>query len=204
MLIRLKGMTELDYWVAADRIEKCSESENPDWAFVKLKGITPAILVRMAPKEVSAAMAHARARKAKERGRVLIWTDGACWPNPGGPGAWAAIVTYGERELELSGYERSTTNNRMEIMGAIAGLRALKRPCDVTIFSDSQYLVRTMNCGWRKRKNADLWQQLAAACKEHRVTWKWVRGHADDVMNNRADALAGKVLAKRGTQRGVR
>ena len=133
---------------------------------------------------------------------VEIFTDGACSGNPG-PGGWAAILRYGNRERELSGFERMTTNNRMELLAAISGLEALKRPCQVRLYSDSQYLrdgITRWIHGWKARnwrtadkqpvKNVDLWQRLEAAAAPHRVEWLWVRGHSGHPENERADALA--------------
>ena len=134
--------------------------------------------------------------------RVNIWTDGACSGNPG-PGGWGAIITYGDTEKELSGAEAATTNNRMELMAAISALEALKRETKVTLHTDSKYVMDGVTKwihGWKKNgwktadkkpvKNEDLWKRLDAANASHDVTWKWVKGHADDVMNNRADELA--------------
>ncbi len=133
---------------------------------------------------------------------VNIWTDGACSGNPG-PGGWGAILTYGDTEKELSGAEAATTNNRMELMAAISALEALKRETKVTLHTDSKYVMDGVTKwihGWKKNgwktadkkpvKNEDLWKRLDAANASHDVTWKWVKGHADDVMNNRADELA--------------
>ena len=133
---------------------------------------------------------------------VEIFTDGACRGNPG-PGGWAAILRYREVEKELSGYDPQTTNNRMEMMAAIAGLEALKRPCSVRLYSDSQYLrdgITKWIHGWKRRnwlaadkhpvKNIDLWQRLDAAAARHVVNWEWVRGHAGHPENERADAIA--------------
>jgi ribonuclease HI len=133
---------------------------------------------------------------------VDIFTDGACSGNPG-PGGWGAILRYGEVEKEFRGGEKLTTNNRMELMAAIQGLEALKRPCEVRIHTDSQYLrdgiTRWIHAwkarGWRTAdnkpvKNLDLWQRLEAAAAPHRVSWIWVRGHAGHPENERADALA--------------
>ena len=139
---------------------------------------------------------------------VEIFTDGACRGNPG-PGGWAAILRYREVEKELSGYDPQTTNNRMEMMAAIAGLEALKRPCRVRLYSDSQYLrdgiTKWIN-GWKRRgwltadkqpvKNVDLWQRLDAASARHVVSWQWVRGHAGHPENERADALARAQIAQ--------
>jgi len=133
---------------------------------------------------------------------VQIWTDGACSGNPG-PGGWGAILRYGETEKELSGAEDATTNNRMELMAAISALEALKRPSQVRLHTDSKYVMDGLTKwihGWKKNgwktadkkpvKNEDLWKRLDAANARHQVEWKWVKGHADDEMNNRADELA--------------
>ncbi len=133
---------------------------------------------------------------------VDIWTDGACSGNPG-PGGWGAVLRYGETEKELSGAEAATTNNRMELMAAIEALNALKRPTKVRLHTDSKYVMDGVtkwihgckNNGWKTAdkkpvKNEDLWRALETAASRHDVTWKWVKGHADDVMNNRADELA--------------
>ena len=133
---------------------------------------------------------------------VEIFTDGACSGNPG-PGGWGAILRYKGVEKELSGAELQTTNNRMELMAAIAALEALKEPVEVDLYTDSEYLKRGITewlPGWKARgwktaakkpvKNADLWQRLEAAMAPHRVRWHWVRGHAGHAENERADALA--------------
>jgi ribonuclease HI len=133
---------------------------------------------------------------------VEIFTDGACRGNPG-PGGWGTILRYGKVEKELSGGEVQTTNNRMELMAAIAGLEALKRPCRVKLYSDSQYVLGGITqwvAGWKARnwrtadkkpvKNVDLWQRLDAAALPHRIEWIWVKGHAGHPENERADALA--------------
>jgi ribonuclease HI len=136
------------------------------------------------------------------RGPVEVWTDGGCKPNPG-PGGWAAILRYGEAERELSGAEPATTNNRMELTAACAALEALTRPCRVVLHTDSEYVrngVTRWHAGWVRRNwrnaagdpvaNMDLWQRLLAAAAKHEVEWRWVRGHAGDPMNERADVLA--------------
>lgn len=133
---------------------------------------------------------------------VEIATDGACKGNPG-PGGWGVLLRMGETEKELSGGEKLTTNNRMELMAAIQGLQALKRPCHVTLSTDSRYVMDGLTkwiFGWMKNgwktaskqpvKNADLWQELLAAAKPHKVEWKWVKGHAGHPDNERADRLA--------------
>ena len=138
----------------------------------------------------------------KRARRVEIWTDGACSGNPG-PGGWGAILTFNGVEKELSGGEPLTTNNRMELMAAISALEALTRPCAVDLHTDSIYVrdgVTGWIHNWKKRgwktadkkpvKNVELWQRLDAAAERHDVHWKWVKGHAGDEMNERADALA--------------
>ncbi len=134
--------------------------------------------------------------------RVEIYTDGACLGNPG-PGGWAAILRFGEKEKELSGGDAATTNNRMELMAAIAALEALTRACEAHVHTDSQYLrngimqwiKRWKVNGWRTSdrkpvKNEDLWKRLDSAIAHHRVHWHWVRGHSGHPENERADALA--------------
>ena len=132
---------------------------------------------------------------------VTVYTDGACSGNPG-PGGWAAILRYGAAEKELTGGERDTTNNRMELTGVIRALEALKEPCAVTVYTDSQYISRAITEGWLKKwkaagftkkgglKNAELWRALDALLQKHTVTFHWVKGHADNAFNNRCDALA--------------
>ena len=137
---------------------------------------------------------------------VTIFTDGGCKGNPG-PGGWGAVLLSGGRRLELSGAESETTNNRMELRAAIEALRALKRRCRVTVVTDSEYLrngVTTwvqawMRNGWRTKdrqpvKNAELWRDLLDAADRHEVTWRWTKGHANDVENNRCDALANAAI----------
>ena len=133
---------------------------------------------------------------------VSIWTDGACSGNPG-PGGWGAILRYGDREKELKGGEALTTNNRMELAAAIEALRSLNRACEVVLHTDSQYLrggVTSWINSWKKNgwrtaakkpvKNEDLWRALDAAAERHTIQWRWVKGHADDEHNLRADQLA--------------
>ncbi|AVM75939.1 ribonuclease HI [Magnetospirillum gryphiswaldense] len=134
--------------------------------------------------------------------RVEIFTDGACSGNPG-PGGWGAILRYKGVEKELCGGENPTTNNRMEMMAAIMALETLSRSCPVTLYTDSQYVMKGMTewlKGWKARgwktadkkpvKNDDLWQRLDAACARHQITWQWVKGHAGHPENERADQLA--------------
>jgi len=133
---------------------------------------------------------------------VDIWTDGACSGNPG-PGGWGAILHYAGTEKGLSGAEAATTNNRMELMAAIEALSALKRSSKVRLHTDSKYVMDGVTKwihGWKKNgwktadkkpvKNEDLWKLLDEANARHEVTWKWVKGHSDNEMNNRADELA--------------
>ncbi|MEL6504088.1 MAG: ribonuclease HI [Pseudomonadota bacterium] len=133
---------------------------------------------------------------------VSIWTDGACSGNPG-PGGWGALLRFGEHERELKGGEAKTTNNRMELIAAIEALNALKQPCEVALYTDSQYVKGGMTgwiFGWKKNgwktsakkpvKNAELWQALDEAVARHKIQWHWVKGHAGHVENERADELA--------------
>ena len=133
---------------------------------------------------------------------VEIFTDGACKGNPG-PGGWGALIRSGEKEKELSGGEALTTNNRMELMAAIEGLNALKRPCRVIVSTDSNYVkdgITKWVHGWKRNgwrtadrkpvKNVELWQALLEAAARHQVEWRWVRGHNGHPENDRADALA--------------
>jgi ribonuclease HI len=141
-------------------------------------------------------------------GRVVIHTDGACSGNPG-PGGWGAILEWGDHRREIKGGEPHTTNNRMELMAAISALEALKRPCDVDIHTDSQYLRQGITewihnwkrNGWRNAAkkpvlNADLWRRLDAAVARHNVHWHWVRGHSGHDLNERADELAREAVAE--------
>jgi ribonuclease HI len=135
---------------------------------------------------------------------VIIHTDGACKGNPG-RGGWGAILQSGHHEKELWGGEPETTNNRMELMGAIMALEALKGPSDVTLVTDSKYVMQGITewiRGWKARgwktadkkpvKNEDLWRRLDLARERHKVTWKWVKGHAGHELNERADQLANR------------
>ena len=137
---------------------------------------------------------------------VEIYTDGACSGNPG-PGGWAALLQAAGRERELTGAEPHTTNNRMELMAALRALEALKRSCRVVIHTDSTYLQQGMNAwlenwkrnGWKTARkepvrNADLWRALDAACERHQVEWRWVRAHAGNPGNERADRLAREAM----------
>jgi ribonuclease HI len=138
-----------------------------------------------------------------------MYTDGACSGNPG-PGGYAAILIAGQHRKELSAGYRTTTNNRMELLGAITGLEALTKPCTVRLHTDSAYIVNAVNKGWARKwqaqgwmrnkkdraENPDLWERLLSLCDKHSVEFIWVRGHNGDVENERADALA--VAASQG------
>ncbi|HVA39751.1 MAG TPA: ribonuclease H, partial [Candidatus Binataceae bacterium] len=120
---------------------------------------------------------------------ILVYADGSCEGNPG-PGGWGVVIVTPDGTHRLSGGDSQTTNNRMEIMAAIEALRALDAGVPVILRSDSQYLVKTMNEGWRRTKNLDLWQQIDREVARHDVRFQWVRGHAGDARNEEADALA--------------
>ena len=138
--------------------------------------------------------------------KVIIYTDGACRGNPGN-GGWGAVLRYGEHERELYGAERDTTNNRMELMAAIQALETLKRPCEVVLTTDSEYLRRGITewlPQWKRRgwktadkkpvKNQDLWERLERAALPHRMQWDWIRGHSGHPENERADRLANRAI----------
>lgn len=140
--------------------------------------------------------------------RIVIHTDGACSGNPG-PGGWGAILQWGDHTRELKGGEAHTTNNRMELMAAIVALETLKRPCDIDLHTDSQYLRQGITSwihGWKRNgwktadkkpvKNADLWQRLDTAVDRHTVHWHWVRGHSGHDLNERADELAREAIVE--------
>lgn len=139
---------------------------------------------------------------------VHIWTDGACKGNPG-PGGWGVLLRAAGHEKTLYGGASDTTNNRMELQAVIEALRVLKRPCQIVLHTDSQYVQKGINewlPNWKKRgwrtadrkpvKNADLWQALDAEQARHRIEWRWVRGHAGDPGNERADQLANQGVAQ--------
>lgn len=138
--------------------------------------------------------------------KVDIFTDGACRGNPG-PGGWGALLRHAEREKELFGSERETTNNRMELMAAIIALESLKRACEVTLTTDSQYVRKGITewiVNWKRRgwktadkkpvKNQDLWQRLEVATHKHKIHWKWIKGHSGHAENERADQLANRAI----------
>lgn len=144
----------------------------------------------------------------KQSELVVIYADGACKGNPG-PGGWGAWISMGEHSKELCGGEPVTTNNRMELMAVIRALQALKRACNVKVYTDSVYVQKGMTewiDGWKKRgwrtadkkpvKNDDLWQALDAIAQQHKIEWLWVKGHAGDAGNERADALANQGVAQ--------
>ncbi|WP_150913399.1 ribonuclease HI [Marinobacter halotolerans] len=136
--------------------------------------------------------------------KVVVYTDGACKGNPG-PGGWGAVLNYNDARKLLHGGEQQTTNNRMELMAAIQGLKALKRACEVELFTDSQYVRKGITewmHGWKKNgwktaarkpvKNEDLWRQLDEEVARHKINWHWVKGHAGNPGNELADELANK------------
>lgn len=138
--------------------------------------------------------------------RVEIYTDGACSGNPG-PGGWGSVMLYKGHRKELSGGERLTTNNRMELLAVIRALESLSRPCEVTVYTDSVYVMKGITewiSAWKARqwktagkkpvKNVDLWQALEAAVEPHEVGWKWVKGHSGVTENERADELARQAI----------
>jgi ribonuclease HI len=139
--------------------------------------------------------------------KITIYTDGACSGNPG-RGGYGAVLIYGDYRKEISGGEALTTNNRMELSGVIKGLEMLKEPCEVTVFSDSKYVVdaiekgwalRWQNNNWKRNKkddalNPDLWEDLLQLLQMHKVTFKWVKGHAGNVENERCDQLAREAI----------
>ncbi len=144
--------------------------------------------------------------------RVDIFTDGGCRGNPG-IGGWGALLRYGASEKELFGFEKETTNNRMELMAAIQALEALKRPCKINLTTDSQYVRRGISewmDGWKKRgwktaskkpvKNKDLWQRLDEAASKHQIEWHWVKGHSGHDGNERADELANRAMDQAGNE----
>ena len=140
----------------------------------------------------------------QQRKEVTIYTDGACVKNPGGAGGWGAILIYQNYYKEISGGCESTTNNRMEITGVIEAMKRLKFPCDVTVISDSKYVVNAFEMGWLQKwknnlwrkpngvpvPNKDLWLELLKISKKHNVKYQWVKGHANNKFNNRCDELA--------------
>jgi len=143
----------------------------------------------------------------EELPKVTIYSDGSCEPNPG-PGGWAALLRFEGHEKELSGSDPQTTNNRMELTAAVEALKALKRPCRVMLYTDSEYLKRGITewlprwqaRNWRRKggelANVDLWQALAEAVQAHQIEWRWVRGHAGHTENERVDRLAKQAIIK--------
>lgn len=129
--------------------------------------------------------------------KLIIYTDGACKGNPG-IGGWGAIMIFGDKTKEINGYAPDTTNNRMELTAVIEALKAIKRHCEIIIYTDSQYVQRGMTewlegwvkKNWKNVKNPDLWQELAKLAAQYSIEWRWVRGHSGDKYNERADELA--------------
>ena len=147
---------------------------------------------------------HTSSNEKNHMDKINIYTDGACKGNPG-IGGWGALLIAANKEKELFGGERDTTNNRMELMAVIQALSALKRPCHITLYTDSQYVLKGItewidgwkSKGWRTAskapvKNVDLWQALDQARLAHHIDWQWVKGHAGDIGNERADQLANR------------
>jgi len=139
--------------------------------------------------------------------KVEIYTDGGCQPNPG-TGGWAAVLLYKDKRRELSGAEHNTTNNRMELTAAVRALEQLKRPCEVILHTDSEYLRNGITTwmhawkrnGWKRKdgalKNIDLWQRLDELTRSHKIDWRWVKGHAGHDLNERCDQLATEAIAQ--------
>jgi len=152
---------------------------------------------------------HPEAMSNEDLLLVTIYTDGACDPNPG-PGGWAVLLRYKGHEKVLSGSDPRTTNNRMELTAAVQALNALKEPCTVDLYTDSNYLKQGITewlPGWKRRNwrrkdgpllNVDLWQALDQAMQTHQIHWHWVKGHAGDQDNQRVDWLARKAIKKSG------
>ena len=145
--------------------------------------------------------------------RVRLFTDGSCHGNPG-PGGWAAVLEYGDQRREITGNDPATTNNRMEMMAVLEGLRALKGPCVVEVWTDSRYVVDGMKswlAAWKKRgwktaskqpvKNEDLWRALDLESARHTVTWHWVKGHDGHPQNERCDELANEAIGRLAVSR---
>ena len=144
----------------------------------------------------------------REEDKVTIYTDGGCIPNPG-VGGWGAVLLYRDAARELSGGEVNTTNNRMELTAAVRALETLRRPCTVVLCTDSQYLKNGITSwlpswkrnGWKRKggslKNIDLWRRLDELAADHDICWRWVRGHAGDMHNERCDELASREISKR-------
>lgn len=138
--------------------------------------------------------------------RITIYTDGSIYPNPGGIGGWAAILIHPHKTIEISGSQEGTTNNQMELTAAIEALKALKRPCAIDLYTDSQYVQRGITewidrwivRRWHKVKNVELWQELYILNCRHNVAWYWVKGHADNEFNNRVDELAAQARLNHG------
>ncbi len=130
-----------------------------------------------------------------------LYADGSCLKNPGGPGGWGVVIVYPDgSKCEYNGSDPSTTNNRMELTAAIEGLRRLPEGSRVVLCSDSEYVVKTMNLGWKRKMNLDLWKQLDSEVARRPTVFEWVRGHGVDVLNNRADQLANEAARAAAAQ----
>lgn len=135
--------------------------------------------------------------------KVIIHTDGACSGNPG-PGGWGAVLEYGKHKKEISGGEKETTNNRMELMAVIEALKIIKKPCNIEIYTDSTYVQKGITewinnwkkKGWKKIKNIDLWQELDELASKYEISWHWIKAHAGHDGNERADQLARNAIKK--------
>jgi ribonuclease HI len=147
--------------------------------------------------------------------RVMIYTDGACRGNPG-PGGWGALLRYNDREKKISGAELDTTNNRMELMAAIQALAVLREPCEIELYTDSQYVQKGISqwmhawkkSQWRRAdkkpvKNADLWQALDQEASRHQISWYWVKGHSGHIENELADQLANEAIDRLQQKKGT-
>ncbi len=207
---------------AADQVENFPEAiykgfYSREEAIEWLKEFSEGTLSNLAPELLEVVETDALTQNTESpedilrAGKVLIYTDGGAINNPG-PGGYGVVLKYKERRQELSGGFRATTNNRMEILACIEGLRALKQKCSVVIYSDSKYVVESMSQGWVKRwqandwmrsdkhkaENADLWEQLLDLCDQHEVEFRWTRGHVGKKDNERCDQLAMEAARRKG------
>ena len=203
-----KTRTEAEEWYAKNSDMLYSPSENKVAKHFKTK---PVPQVQSEPKTVRSMMSDNRTEDLSKLRKVVIYTDGGCSNNPG-PGGYGVVCVRGKNRKEYSGGFRKTTNNRMELMACIVALRSLKSKRSVTVYSDSKYVVDGFNKGWAERwkennwmrtktdkaENVDLWSELLELSDQHKVTFKWVKGHAGNPENERCDKLALKAMAKKG------